>query len=208
MPVKKPLSPSMPNHPSAPRVVLASSSPYRRELLKRLLDDFACVAPDIDEAPRPGEQAADLVRRLAREKAEAVAGGRPGALVIGADQLAVRGERAIGKPGDHVQALEQLLAVSGGSLRFLTAVCALDPRAGQPSEHTDVTEVRFRRFDRELAEAYLRRDKPYDCAGSFRLEGAGVVLFESVSTRDPTALIGLPLIWLGGILRERGCLRW
>ena len=198
----------MPNHPSVPRIVLASSSPYRRELLQRLLDDFACVSPDIDEASRPGEQAADLVRRLAREKAEAVAGGRPGALVIGADQLAMRGERPIGKPGDHARALEQLLAVSGGSLRFLTAVCVLDLRAGQPSEHTDVTEVRFRRFDRELAEAYLRRDKPYDCAGSFRLEGAGVVLIEWVSTRDPTALIGLPLIWLGGILRELGCLRW
>jgi septum formation protein len=195
-------------NPSAPRIVLASSSPYRRELLQRLLDDFARISPDIDETPRTGEQATDLVRRLALEKAEAVAGIRPGALVVGADQLAVRGERAIGKPGDHAQALEQLMAASGGSLRFLTAVCILDPRAGQPLEHTDVTDVRFRRFDRALAEAYLRRDEPYDCAGSFRIEGAGVVLFESVSTRDPTALIGLPMIWLGGMLRELGCLRW
>ena len=195
-------------NPAAPRIVLASSSPYRRELLRRLVDDFACVSPEVDEASRTGERAGPLVRRLAREKADAVAGRRPGALVIGADQLAVQGERVIGKPGDHAQALEQLLAVSGRSLRFLTAVCVLDPGEGQPLEHTDVTEVRFRRFDRELAEAYLRRDQPYDCAGSFRLEGSGVVLFESVSTRDPTALIGLPMIWLGGILRELGCLPW
>lgn len=192
----------------AMRIVLASSSPYRRELLGRLLDDFACVSPDVDEALRAGEQPAALVRRLAREKAEAVARSRPGTLVIGADQLAVRGERAIGKPGDHARALEQLLAASGGSMRFLTAVCVRHPHGGQPLEHTDVTEVRFRRFDRTLAEAYLRRDEPYDCAGSFRIEGAGAVLFESVRTDDPTALVGLPMIWLAGILSELGCLRW
>ena len=193
---------------SVPRIVLASSSPYRRELLQRLLDDFTCVSPDVDEASRTGEPAADLVRRLAREKAEAVAAARPDSLVIGADQLAIRGERVIGKAGNHAEALEQLLEASGRSLQFLTAVCVLDPRAGQPSEHTDVTEVRFRRFDRGLAEAYLRRDEPYDCAGSFRVERAGVVLFESVSTRDPTALVGLPMIWLANLLRELGCLGW
>jgi septum formation protein len=194
-------------NPSAPRIVLASSSPYRRELLERLLHGFGCVAPEIDEAPAPGERPRDLVRRLARQKADVVSGGQPGALVIGADQLAVRNGHAIGKPGDHASAVDQLLAASGKTILFLTAACVLDPRAPQRHEHTDVTEVRFRRFDRPLVEAYLRHDEPYDCAGSFRIEGAGVVLFESVSTDDPTALVGLPMIWVAGILHELGYLQ-
>lgn len=194
-------------NPSAARIVLASSSPYRRELLGRLLDGFGCVTPDIDETPRAGEAARDLVRRLARRKAEVVSGEHPDALVLGADQLAVLDGHAIGKPGDHARAVEQLLAETGKTMLFLTAACVLDPRTRQRHEHTDVTEVRFRRFDRPLAEAYLRHDEPYDCAGSFRIEGAGVVLFESVSTDDPTALIGLPMIWVAGVLRELGYLQ-
>ncbi|HET6629414.1 MAG TPA: Maf family protein [Woeseiaceae bacterium] len=194
-------------NPFAPPVVLASSSPYRRELLGRLLADFGCMAPEIDEAPRPGEPPRDLVRRLARQKADALSGGQPGALLIGADQVAVLEGRAIGKPGNHARAVEQLLAASGKTMLFLTAACVLDRRSGHRHEHTDVTQVTFRLFDRPLAEAYLRHDAPYDCAGSFRIEGAGVVLFESVSTDDPTALIGLPMIWLASVLRELGCLQ-
>lgn len=195
-------------NPSAPAIVLASSSRYRHALLGRLLDDFQSLSPALDETPRAAEAPADLVRRLAREKAEAVAGQRRGALVIGADQVAVLGARAIGKPGSHDRALEQLMEASGRTLVFLTAACVLDPAGGRRHEHTDRTEVRFRRFDRRLAAQYLRRDEPYDCAGSFRIEGAGVVLFERVRSDDPTALVGLPMIWLAGKLADLGYLRW
>ena len=192
---------------SAPPIVLASSSRYRRELLQRILDDFRCVSPDRDETPQDGEAPGELVRRLARSKAEAVAERCRDALIVGADQAAVLDARVLGKPGNHPAAVEQLLQSSGRVLSFLTAACVLDPVTQQRHEHTDVTEVRFRRIDRELADAYLRHDEPYDCAGSFRVEGAGCVLFESVTTGDPTALIGLPMIWLAGILRELGYLQ-
>lgn len=192
---------------SAPPVILASSSPYRRELLERLLDDFRSVSPGRDETPRDGEAPGELVRRLARSKAEAVAEKHRDALIVGADQAAILDARVLGKPGNHPNAVEQLLQSSGKTLSFLTAACVLDPVTQQRHEHTDVTEVRFRRFDSGLAEAYLRHDEPYDCAGSFRIEGAGCVLFESVTTDDPTALIGLPMIWLAGVLRELGYLQ-
>jgi septum formation protein len=190
---------------SGPPVVLASSSPYRRALLGRVLDRFDSVTPDVDETPHPGEAPAELARRLARAKAEAVAGSVPQAVVVGADQVAALDGHVLGKPGGHARALEQLMAASGREVRFLTAACVLDP-AGRRHEHVDETVVRFRRFDRALAEATLRRDRPWDCAGSFRVEGAGVVLFEAVRTDDPTALVGLPLIWLAGKLIELGCI--
>lgn len=195
-------------NPSAPPIVLASSSRWRRALLERLLDDFQTLPPALDETPREAEPPAVLVRRLAREKAEAVARQRRGALVIGSDQVAVLDGRVIGKPGSHERALEQLMQASGRTLTFLTAACVLDPARRQRHEHTDATEVRFRRFERRLAEHYLQRDEPYDCAGSFRVEGAGVVLFEHVRTDDPTALVGLPMIWLAARLAELGCLLW
>lgn len=189
-------------NPSAPPIVLASASRYRRGLLDRFLDEFQTVSPALDETPAADEAPHELVRRLARRKAEAVSARHRKALVIGADQVAVLNGRVIGKPGNHENAVVQLLAASGKSLRFLTAVCILDPVERRRYEHTDETEVRFRRFDRRLAEAYLRHDEPYDCAGSFRIEGAGFVLFRSVTTDDPTALIGLPMIWLAGILQD------
>lgn len=189
-------------NPAAPPIVLASSSRYRRGLLDRFLDNFETVSPDVDETPEPGVAADTLATRLAREKAEAVSHTHRDALVIGADQVAVLNDRILGKPGDHATAVEQLLAASGKTVRFLTAVCVLDAERRRRYEHTDETIVRFRRFDRRLAEAYLRYDEPYDCAGSFRVEGAGFVLFESVRTDDPTALIGLPMIWLAGRLLE------
>jgi septum formation protein len=193
-------------NPSAPPIILASSSHYRRGLLDRVLTEYQAVSPDVNEAQEGDETPRAQAARLARTKAEAVASNHPGHLVIGADQLAVMERRVLGKPGDHQNAVEQLLASSGKALEFLTAVCVLDPVARRRYEHIDETLVRFRRFDRRLAENYLRHDKPYDCAGSFRIEGAGFVLFESVRTDDPTALIGLPMIWLGGKLQELGYL--
>ena len=194
-------------NPSAPTIFLASSSPYRRDLLDRFLDDYEAVDPEVDESNHEGLAPAELARQLARRKAEAIAVNARDGLVIGADQLAVLEDRVLGKPGTHSKAVEQLLAASGKSVTFLTAVCILDPVGRSRYEHTDRTIVRFRDFDRRLAEAYLRHDKPYDCAGSFKLEGAGFVLFESVTTDDPTALIGLPMIWLADRLLQLGYLQ-
>ena len=193
-------------NPSAPTIFLASSSQYRRQLLNRFLDDYEAVDPEVDESNPDDLEPAALARHLARKKAEAIAINARNALVIGADQLAVLDDRVLGKPGDHQRAVEQLLAASGKAVTFLTAVCILDPVGRARYEYTDTTVVRFRDFDRRLAEAYLRHDKPYDCAGSFKLEGAGFVLFESVRTDDPTALIGLPMIWVADRLLQLGYL--
>jgi septum formation protein len=160
----------------------------------------------VDETALVDEQPTELASRLAKIKAEAAASSMHDALIIGADQLAVLDDNVLGKPGDHHKAVEQLLAATGKTVTFLTAVCVLDPVTRRRFEHTDKTSVQFRQFDRRLADSYLRHDEPYDCAGSFKIEGAGFVLFESVTTDDPTALIGLPMIWLAGTLRELGYL--
>ncbi|MBT8078325.1 MAG: septum formation protein Maf [Gammaproteobacteria bacterium] len=193
-------------NPSSPSIVLASSSNYRRGLLDRFLDEYECVEPGIDEKAVDAADPESLAALLARKKAEAVSSNHRDALIIGADQLAVLDRTILGKPGDHQTAVEQLLAASGKAVQFLTAVCLLDPVGLHRYEHIDRTTVRFRRFDRRLAESYLHHDEPYDCAGSFRIEGAGFVLFESVTTDDPTALIGLPMIWLAGRLLDLGYL--
>ena len=193
-------------NPSAPAIILASSSTYRRGLLDRFLDQYQAVNPGVDESNPNDLPVDELTRTLARKKAEAVVGSARDALIIGADQLAVLDNQVLGKPGDHQTAVEQLLAASGKSVTFLTAVCFLDQVNKARYEHTDRTIVRFRQFDRRLAEAYLRHDEPYDCAGSFRLEGAGYVLFDSVDTNDPTALIGLPMIWVADRLLQLGYL--
>jgi septum formation protein len=193
-------------NPSAPPIFLASSSLYRRGLLDRFLDEYEAVSPEVDESNEEGLGPQDLASHLARKKAEAVSISARQALVIGADQLAVLDGQVLGKPGDHQKAVEQLLAASGKTVTFLTAVCILDPVGRTRHEHVDHTSVRFRKFDRRLAEVYLRHDEPYDCAGSFKLEGAGFVLFESVDAEDPTALIGLPMIWVAGRLLELGYL--
>ena len=193
-------------NPSAPKILLASSSPYRRDLLNRFLDNYEVVDPEVSEDNPDNLEPAELAPQLARRKAEAVAINDRRALVIGADQIAVLDGRVLGKPGDHGRAVEQLLAASGQTVTFLTAVCILDPVGRARYEHTDETVVRFRNFDRRLAEAYLRHDEPYDCAGSFKLEGAGFVLFERVKTDDPTAIIGLPMIWVADRLLQLGYL--
>ena len=193
-------------NPSAPTIVLASSSPYRRQLLDRFLDAYEAVSPDVDEADVPELKPKELAAHLARKKAEAVSINARNSLVIGADQVAVLNGQVLGKPGTHQKAVEQLLAASGHAVTFLTAVCVLDPVGRTRYEHIDKTKVRFRDFDRRLAEAYLRHDEPYDCAGSFKLEGAGFVLFEAVKAEDPTALIGLPMIWVADRLLQLGYL--
>lgn len=193
-------------NPSAPAIFLASSSQYRRGLLDRFLAEYEAVSPDVPEDNEQGLEPAALARHLARSKAEAVSASARDALIIGADQLAVLNGTVLGKPGNHQKAVEQLLAASGKSVKFLTAVCMLDPVTRTRYEHLDETTVYFREFDRRLAEAYLRLDEPYDCAGSFKLEGAGFVLFESVKTDDPTALIGLPMIWIADRLLALGYL--
>lgn len=193
-------------NPSAPAIVLASASPYRRDLLDRFLDDYETVSPDIDESNPDELSPKKLARYLARKKAETVSMTARNSLIIGADQIAVLDGQVLGKPGSHQKAVEQLLAASGQVVTFLTAVCILDPIGRARYEHIDKTKVRFRQFDRRLADSYLHHDEPYDCAGSFKIEGAGFVLFEAVNTDDPTALIGLPMIWVADRLLQLGYL--
>lgn len=193
-------------NPAAPPIILASSSSYRRGLLDRFLDEYETLAPDVDESDDGALDPESLAASLARQKAEAVSSTHRDALIIGADQLAVLDKQVVGKPGDYAKAVEQLLSASGKTMTFLTAICLLDPDSRRRYEHIDKTVVQFRNFDLRLAESYLRHDKPYDCAGSFKIEGAGFVLFESVKTDDPTALIGLPMIWLASCLLELGYL--
>jgi septum formation protein len=186
-------------------LVLASGSPYRRALLERLGLPFRQRPADVDETPRPGESPAELVRRLARAKAETVAGKEPGSIVIGSDQVAVRGEEILGKPGDAEQAVLQLTRSAGRHVEFLTAVCVLSTaHRGEPEEHIDITRVTFRPLPPEEIRQYVERERPFDCAGSFRAEGLGIALFERIDSQDPTGLIGLPLIWLAGALRRLG----
>ena len=193
-------------NPSTPTIVLASASPYRRGLLDRFLDDYETVSPDIDESNPDDLNPKKLACYLARKKAETVSITARDALIIGSDQLAVLDGQVLGKPGSHQKAVEQLIAASGKTVTFRTAVCILDPVGRARYEHVDKTTVHFRQFDRRLAESYLRHDEPYDCAGSFKLEGAGFVLFEAVNTDDPTALIGLPMIWVADRLLQLGYL--
>lgn len=189
---------------SLPSLVLASTSPHRRELLMRLGLPFSADAPGVDERRGAHESVPELVRRLSRAKADAVAPRHPGALIIGSDQAAARDGDILGKPGDHATAVAQLKASSGKRLKFLTGLCLLDTRDGRRHEHVDITQVAFRTLGDAEIERYLKSERPYDCAGSFKSEGLGVSLFESIESSDPTALVGLPLIVLCRFLRECG----
>ena len=187
-------------------LVLASTSRYRRELLARLVADFRVVAPDVDETPRAGEAPADLASRLAEAKARAVALRCPGAVVIGSDQVAELDGRPVGKPGGRDAALAQLVASSGRTVVFHTAVCVADARTAPPKVQAamDRTDVVFRTLGLDEIARYVDRENPLDCAGGFKSEGAGIALFERIESRDPTALIGLPLIALASLLRAAG----
>lgn len=186
-----------------PVVVLASRSPARQELLGRLLGGFVAEAQDVDETPRPGEPPAALAARLARSKAEAGRRRHPDAVVIGSDQVASRDGTLLGKPGTAARAEADLLACSGRAVVFHTGVCVLAPGAAA-QEHVDQTRVRFRDLDPALVRRYVAADEPYDCAGSFRVERRGVLLFVAVASEDPTALQGLPLIWTAAALQAAG----
>jgi septum formation protein len=197
----------MPHTATSPRLILGSSSRYRGELLARLRLPFTSLSPDIDETPRTGETPETTALRLARSKAEAIAARMPGALIIGCDQVATLDGRQIGKPGNHQNALAQLRLMRGREVVFHTALCLLDARADAalPLQIENVqTFVRFRDLPDAELDAYLRIEQPYDCAGSAKNEGLGIALLERIDSSDPTALTGMPLIALTGMLRRAG----
>jgi septum formation protein len=185
------------------RLVLASTSRYRAELLRRLGVEFESCAPGTDETPVAGESPPARARRLAIAKAEAAADTRRDSVVIGSDQVAELDGTLLDKPGTAARAREQLLASSGRQVNFHTAVCVLDTRDGRRHVHVDHTCVRFRRLQEKEIARYVEREQPFDCAGSFKCEGLGISLFEGIDNTDPSALIGLPLIALARLLR--GC---
>lgn len=187
------------------KLILASTSRYRRELLERLRVPFDCEPPGVDEQALPGERPRALSHRLATEKAQAVAQRHPDALVIGSDQAAsLDGASIIGKPGSHERAVEQLRAASGQTLMFHTSMAVLQQSSGFADSITIDTRVRFRRLSDLDIETYLRAEQPYDCAGAAKCEGLGISLLEAIEGGDPTALIGLPLIALCTMLRAAG----
>jgi septum formation protein len=184
------------------KLVLASSSIYRRQLLERLGLPFTIASPDVDETPLKHELPETMTRRLAQLKASALSKQFPEAWIIGSDQSADLHGQIIGKPGNHERALAQLKQMQGQTVVFHTALCLLK---GKEYKTLSVpTRVRFRNLPHESLENYLRIEKPYDCAGSAKSEGMGIILLEQIESDDPTALIGLPLIALSGLLREAG----
>ena len=185
-----------------PALILASTSPYRRELLARLRIPFETARPETDETARPGEAPAELARRLSAAKALAVACVNPTAWVIGSDQVAELDGRALGKPGGRAEAIDQLKAMSGRSVDFRTGLCLCGD--GKEQVALDTTTVRFRILAEPEIARYVDAERPFDCAGSFKCEGLGISLFEAIESHDPTALVGLPLIATARLLREAG----
>ncbi|WP_460069816.1 Maf family protein [Pseudomonas sp. H2_E05] len=185
-------------------LLLASSSVYRRDLLSRLRLPFICSSPDIDESHRANEPAVELVKRLAEQKARALAAQYPEHLIIGSDQVAALDGRIIGKPHTFENAREQLLAASGKRVSFLTDLTLLNTKTGHCQVDCVPFTVHMRELDVERIERYLRTEQPYDCAGSFKAEGLGVSLFQSTEGPDATSLVGLPLIRLVDMLLAEG----
>lgn len=189
---------------AATTIVLASTSRYRRELLARIGLEFEVAAPNIDEIALPNEAPQDTACRLAEAKARAVAARFPTAIVIGSDQVAVLGETALGKPGNHATAVRQLKAMRGKEIVFHTALCVCNAATGAAQTRVVPYRVRFREYSDAQIERYLRREQPYDCAGSARCEGLGIALIAAMHGDDPNALIGLPLIALTEMLAAQG----
>ena len=187
---------------SNPSLILASTSVYRRELLERLGIPFTVVSPELDETPLPGESTLELALRLAKAKAAAVSKDYPDAWVIGSDQVADLCGAAIGKPGNFERAMAQLQLMRGSTVTFHTALCIM--KGDMETTLSVPTEVSFRKLSDEILESYLLTEEPYDCAGSAKSEGMGITLLEAIKSDDPTALIGLPLIALTGLLRGAG----
>jgi len=183
-------------------LVLASTSVYRRELLTRLRVEFDVARPDVEETPLPGEAPASLAARLAVAKATAIAAARPLGCVIGSDQVADLDGQPLGKSGGRDAAIAQLRAMSGRPVVFHTAVCVVS--GAQVLSAMDETVVRFRTLAEDEIARYVDAEQPFDCAGSFKSEGLGIVLFDAIETRDPTALVGLPLIATARLLRQAG----
>jgi septum formation protein len=194
--------PDVSNQP--PRLILASSSRYRRELLERLHVSFDVIAPGVDETPLDGEAPEVTAVRLSIAKARAAAVQAPDALVIGSDQVATCDGRQIGKPGTHDNARAQLQSMRGKSVEFHSALCLFDGRSGHVQSSDVITRVQFRHLDDAEIEAYLLAETPYDVAGSAKSEGLGITLVDAIHSDDPTALIGLPLIELSRMLRAAG----
>ena len=189
---------------SAPPLILASTSRYRRELLERLRLPFEVVSPEVDESSLPGETPAALAQRLALAKAWAVARQHPAAVVIGSDQVADLAGEPIGKPGTHERAVAQLRAMRGRTVVFQTAVAVVHAAAAYEQVLLAPVTVRFRDLHDDEIEHYLRTEMPYDCAGSAKCETLGIALLEAIESDDPTALVGLPLIRTARLLREAG----
>lgn len=187
-----------------PQLILASTSPYRRELLARLAVDFEVIAPGVGEEQVRGESPTDRALRLATAKAQAVSVRHPQALVIGSDQVADCGGELLDKPGDGARCRAQLTRLSGHTAHFYTACVLLGTRAGLHLAHVDTTTVAFRALSANEIERYVARERPFDCAGGFKAEALGIALLDCIESQDPTALIGLPLIWLAGALRAAG----
>jgi len=185
-------------------LILASTSPYRRMLLERLGLPFETQRPQVGEEPIAGESPSDRARRLAVAKAEEVATRYPQAVVIGSDQVAASGHKVLDKPGDAATCRSQLTTLSGMDARFYTGCAVIGPAGSVRLIHLDTTTVLFRSLAPKEIERYVEREKPFDCAGGFKAEGLGITLFESIENQDPTALIGLPLIWLACALRRAG----
>ena len=188
---------------TAPRILLASSSVYRRELLDRLLPSFDCASPGVDEARIGAEAPIDLAARLAGLKAQAGAATHPGHIVIGSDQVPTLNGQILRKPGGRERAIAQLVECAGHPVIFWTAVVVLRPD-GQTDDYVDRTVVTFRALTRDAIERYVDAEQPYDSAGAFKVEGLGISLFENIESQDPTALQGLPLIWLAACLNRCG----
>ncbi|MEM7610910.1 MAG: Maf family protein [Pseudomonadota bacterium] len=196
---------SPPTHSSQTTLVLASASPSRAALLGRLADAFEQQTSHVDETPRPAELPATLAARLAREKCEAVSSSRKSTdeplVVIGADQVAGRDGTRLGKPGNAKRNVSMLRSCSGKTVVFYSAVHIIDTRSGRSLSHTDITRVRFRTLSADEISHYVDHEKPWQCAGGFKVEGRGISLFEIVESTDPTGLIGLPLIFVSKALR-------
>ncbi len=185
-------------------IILASSSPYRRELLGRLALDFDCSSPDIDESALPGESAQALVKRLAEQKAQAVATSYSQHLIIGSDQVASLEQYILTKPGTIENAKAQLGACSGKTVTFYTGLSLLNSQTGQQLSCVEPFSVKFRVLDEATIERYIALEQPLDCAGSFKMEGLGISLFEKLIGDDPNSLMGLPLIRLVDMLKTHG----
>ncbi|ASQ76466.1 septum formation inhibitor Maf [Enterobacter hormaechei] len=188
-----------------PNLVLASTSPYRRMLLEKLGIPFECAAPEVDETPQPGESPRHLVTRLAKEKAQSLAVRYPAHLIIGSDQVCVLDGEITGKPHTEENACQQLLRARGSIVTFYTGLALYNSASGHLQTECEPFDVHFRHLSEQEIMDYVRRERPLNCAGSFKSEGLGIALFDKLDGRDPNTLVGLPLIALCQMLRREEC---